>query len=193
MAVKKIKDIYSGYFQKSKVFLYPVLGLKRGSISPINTYFSWEENVTIEDIKLVCLHYLRDDDEFLNFEDKGLLGNSLYEDYKEVDHDKAVYIFNLSEHEKDFNHVIAGRYSKISNSLKNKIKNYYGPSTANYAFIDSYLYPENYYDTYAKFLTTNNVDFPGMVNLLKEVGELCSKPNFKKEELKMSVNALNLK
>jgi hypothetical protein len=69
MAIKKITDIYQGYFQKSKVFLYPALGIKRGSsVTPIETYLEWDD-IKIEDRKLICLYHLRDDEEFLGYEE----------------------------------------------------------------------------------------------------------------------------
>jgi len=194
MAIKKITDIYPGYFQKSKVFLYPALNHKRGTgITPIETYLSWENYVNIADLKLVCIYYLRDDDEFNAFEEKCLLNNPLFEDYKEIAHDKAAYIFNFEKHAEDFHHVIAGRYSEISENLKSKIREHFGASTANYAFVHSYLYPGEHIEKYAEFLTSDPKDIPDMVTLLSSVGELCSKPNLEKEMLKVKVKALDLK
>jgi len=194
MAIKKIKDIYPGYFQKSKVFLHPALGHKRGSsVTPIETYLSWGDDIKISDGKLIELYHLRDDEEFLRFEDQMLLSNPLFSDYKEVSIDKAAYIFDFADHLEDFYNVIHGNYSKISQDQKTKIKEFYGASTHNYAFIDSYLYPQNYFIDYADFLTCKAEDVPGMYKLLTEVGELCSKPNFEKEGLKMSVKTMDLR
>lgn len=194
MAVKKIKDIYEGYFQKSRVFLHPVLGHKRGtSVTPIDTFLCWEDIVEVEDNKLVCLHHLRDDEHFRIFEEKHLFGNPLFEDYKEVSHDKAVYIFNLEDHKHDFQCVVRGKYSQMSHEQKLRIREYYGASTANYAFIDTYLYPEKYFLDYAKFLCVDPADVPEMRRLLWEVGELCSLPDLEKETLKMKVQTLDFK
>tara|TARA_R110000868_G_scaffold402872_2_gene679625 strand:- start:1659 stop:2243 length:585 start_codon:yes stop_codon:yes gene_type:complete len=192
MAVRKIKEIYTGYFQKSKIFLHPALGHKRGSsVTPIETYLSWEDVISVSDLKLVCVHHLRNDDEFIHFEQESLLNHSLFEDFKEIGNDKAVYIFDFESYKEDFNHVVNGRYSHISSELKNKIRDFYGQSSANYAFIDSYLYPENYYETYAGLLACKEDEIK-MVKLLHSVGELCNKPNFKLETLKSSVKVLDL-
>lgn len=191
MAVKKIKDIYKGYFQKSKVFLYPILGLRKGSITPIDTYISWKDIVKSSDYKLVCLFHLRDDPEFLLFEEKYLLGNPLFEDFKEVGEGKAIYIFNLTSYAEDFECFLDGKYSRFSDKLKGKIRNHYGATSANYAFVEGYLYPEEYFPLYAKFLTVNKEDEPDMLKLLMDVGELCNKPDFSKEELKITVNTLD--
>lgn len=191
MAVKKIKDIYRGYFQKSKVFLYPALGLKKGSITPIDTYVSWGDIVKMSDNKLICLFHLRDDPEFLLFEEKHLLGNPLFEDFKEVGNNKAIYIFNLNSYAEDFECFLNGKYSRFSDKLKAKIRTHYGATSANYAFVEGYLYPEEFFPLYAKFLTVKKEDEPNMLKLLRDVGELCSRPDFQKENLKITVNSLD--
>ena len=194
MAVRKIKDIYTGYFQKSKVFLHPALGHKRGvSVNPIETYLNWKGIVELNEPKLACLYHLRDDEEFLKFEENMLLRNPLFEDFKEVANNKAVYMFNLEKYAEDYFHFLSGRYSKLSQSLKTQIKEHYGASTANYAFIDSYLYPENYIELYADFLCPDKSDIPVIRKLLEDVGELCSYPNIELEELKVPIKVLDLK
>lgn len=192
MAKKKINDIYVDYFQKSKVFLFPALGIKRGtSVTPIETYLEWGD-ITVQDTKLICLYHIRDDDEFVSYEEKYLLGNPLFEDYIEVGDDKAVYIFDFSEYAEDFAKVVEGRYSLLSQKLKDKIRDMYGASSANYTYIKSYLYPEQYWGIYADLLCPDSGDKATMAKLLEEVGELCSKPDFEKEKLKMSEKSLKL-
>jgi len=192
MAKKKIDDIYKGYFQKSKVFLYPALGIKKGmSVSPIETYLSWGD-IKPTDNKLICLYHLRDDDEFVSYEEKYLLNNPLFEDYYEIEGDRAIYVFNFDEYEKDFEHIVNARYSQISQNLKNKIRDMYGANSANYTYVKSYLYPEEYWDVYAKILCPDSEDVSGMIARLKEVGELCSKPDDMKENLKIPQKSLNL-
>jgi hypothetical protein len=64
-----LKSLYRDYFQKSRVFLYPMLEIKRGvSVTPIETYVSWDEHYKPEDRKFIVLYHLRNDKEFLNFE-----------------------------------------------------------------------------------------------------------------------------
>jgi hypothetical protein len=192
MAVRKIKEVYKGYFQKSRVFLHPALGHKRGSsVTPVETYLSWKGQVKLADMKLVCVYHLRNDDEFMFFEQEHLINNKLFEDFKEIGDNKAVYIFDFEPFALDFGHVVNGRYSKISQRLKDNIKDFYGQSSANYSFIESYLYPEKYYESYAQMLASKE-DQLGMINLLQDVGELCSKPNFELETLKSEVKILDL-
>lgn len=193
MTVKKINEIYVDYFQKSKVFLYPILDIKKGtSVTPIETFISWGD-ITVKDKKLICLYYLRDDAEFVEYEDKYLLKNPLFQEYKELDDNKAIYIFDLNSYSKDFEYFIDGKYSKFSKKLKDRIRDSYGATSANYTYIKSYLYPEEYYQTYANLLCTDDYDVSKMKTILSEVGELCSKPDIEKEHLKLSIKSLDLK
>jgi hypothetical protein len=44
-----IKSLYKDYFQKSRVFLYPALEIKRGgSVTPVETYISWKNNYNLD-------------------------------------------------------------------------------------------------------------------------------------------------
>ena len=116
----KITSLYDKYFQKSKIFLYPLLDIKRGtSVVPHETYLSWKDNISSEDMKLVTLYKTREDTMYKNFIEKNS-GNALY--------------------------------------------------------VNSYLFPVNHFNNYAKIL---DVD----VSMLKNVGELCDKPDLKRETL----------
>jgi len=193
MAKKIIEDIYVEYFQKSRVFLYPALDIKKGcSVTPIETYLSWGDEIKITDNKLVCLYYLRDDDEFVQYEERYLLQNPLFEDFKEVDSGKAIYIFDFSSYAEDFNHVVNARYSQLSQTLKNKIRDMYGANSNNFAYVKTYLYPEQYYDVYAEILSPQKQYIEEMRAILEETGELCSPPNFSKEMLEICVKSLKL-
>jgi hypothetical protein len=78
-----------------------------------------------------------------------------------------------------------GRYSKLSTVLKRAIKTYYGESSTEYDYIESYLYPEKYFEVYAKLL---DVD----VKMLKKIGELCDPCDLEKEKLKIPVEDLEI-
>lgn len=191
MAVKKLKNIYPGYFQKSRVFLYPALGIKKGSVTPIQTYVSWKDEIEVTDMKLVCKFHLRTDPEFVAFEEKYLVGNGSFSDYRELQDNKAVYTFDFSDDEHNWSVFLEGKYSLFDDEHKKRIREYYGINTANYAFIHSYLYPEYYYEQYAEFLSNRDIDVPDTLRCIKEIGELCDKPNFEKETLKIKVPTLD--
>jgi hypothetical protein len=69
-----ITALYRKYFQKSKIFLYPLLDIKRGtSVIPSETYLAWGTSYTTEDMKLICVYTSRKDQEYLHFEKNVLL------------------------------------------------------------------------------------------------------------------------
>jgi len=51
-----INQRYAPYFQKSKLFLYPLLGIERGLPAPEEVYFSWEGKYAPEDQKLILVY-----------------------------------------------------------------------------------------------------------------------------------------
>jgi len=173
----KITSIYDKYFQKSKIFLYPLLDIKRGtSVVPQETYIAWNEQIKPEDMKLVTLYSRRDDTMYKNFEEKVLLKHPRLTDYWIIDENKAVLIFDFQDIDWDWNHFLDGNYSLISVPIKNKIKHFFQKNSGNALYVDSYLYPSKFFETYANILDVE-------VSLLKEVGELCDKPNISKETL----------
>jgi hypothetical protein len=175
-----LNSVYKKYFQKSKVFLYPILGIRRGvSVIPIETYISWEGYYNSEDMKLICVYNVRTDDEYKHFEKNTLLNHNRLNDYVKVN-DKLILTFDLSDLNDDWFHFINGTYSKISLNLKQKILSFFDKYSGNYAYMHSYLIPEKYFENYAELL---NVD----VSMLIEVGELCTKPDLEKETLIMEV------
>jgi len=182
-----MKSLYKEYFQKSRVFLYPALEIKRGSsIMPIQTYMAWEGNYGLQDRKLICLYYTREDEEFVRFERHKLVGNVLFHDFIQVDEDKGVYVFDFGNMAADWDLVQKGMYSKLSPTHKKKVKGYYGIYNANFVYIESYLNPEKYYSIYADMLGVDVED-------LKKVGELCSKPDFEREILILEKKLIDLK
>lgn len=186
MANAVIQSLYKDYFQKSTVFLYPALGIKRGvSVTPIQNFTMWENNYTLNDCKLISLYELRNDQDFIQFEKTRLRGNRLFHDFRQVDDNKGVYIFDLSHMSDDFYHIMNGRYSKISPEHKKKIKEYIGLNSQNLPYVESFLHPEKYFKIYAEMM-----EVP--VKILREVGELCDPPNREKEKLDISILNLEL-
>lgn len=168
-------DLYPKYFQKSRVFLYPLLQFPKGTgITPIGTYVRWEENIHQNKQKLICLYHNRVDPDFKKFE-RDVSVHPLYHSTEVVD-DTKVIIFDYSSLSKDWDYFINGEYSKLSYATKDKIKKYYGNITTNSVYIDSYLYPHKYFSMYARFLNEK-------VKTIQTVGELCDRPNMTKETL----------
>ena len=177
-----IKSIYTKYFQKSKMFMYPLLGIKKGAkIIPSETYIAWDPFYIPEDIKLVCLYHPNGSNEYEKYEKEKLLKHSRLCDIKEIDKHNKLFIFDFSDLEDDWNLFMAGKYSKINSRIKEKILFFFPENTANYVYMRSYLYPKVFFKDYAEIL---NVD----ENFLEDIGELCNKPDIKKETLILELN-----
>ena len=182
-----IKELYKDYFQKSRIFLYPMLDIKRGgSVTPIQTYLAWSGNYTIKDRMFILTYTLRNDPEFKYFEKTKLLGNRYFHDFKQLDNEEGVYVFNMNDRKSDWDAIINGRYSRLSEAHKLKILNFVGKTHSHYKRIESFIYPEKYFGLYAELMGVNQT-------LLEEVGELCSKIDVDKETLVAEVLNLDIK
>lgn len=177
-----LNSVYRKYFQKSQVFVYPLLGIKRGAAYvPKATYIAWEENdTTSEDMKLVCVYNNDGSNTFDVFVKSVLLKHSRLFGYVKADSKTSVFTFEFSDLSDDWENFLKGKYSKINLNLKAKILNFFDPQSGNYQYIKSYLHPEKFYDQYAELLNTD-------VELLKSVGELCTKPDLAKETLQLEI------
>lgn len=175
--------VYADYFQKSKTFLFPVLGIsRRSSIQVKGTYTSWLDIYTNADKKLICVYDNVQTEAFKAFEAKVLLSSPLYHSHQKTKDNEGIYIFDMDVIKKDWTHFLSGSYSKMSKVLKEAILKYYYKS-AEYEHVRSFLYPEEFFSIYATLL---NVD----EKLLMEVGQLCDKYNNELENLKISVEVL---
>lgn len=179
-----IDKLYGKYFQKSKSFLYPILGIKRTGIKPLETYVSLEGRVNPEDVKLVCTFKHSDSVEFKTFEENMLIGNPLFVEKIQAK-DFNIYVFDLEIHQNDYFNFILGKYSRLSNVTKKAIKDHFGERSAEYRVIESYLYPEKHFENYATLL---DID----VEMLKQIGELCDPCDLEKEILKVPIEDLVL-
>ena len=174
-----VKSIYTKYFQKSKMFLYPLLGFKRGSkIIPSETYLAWTDVIKTEDMKLVCLYHPNKSNEYEKYEKNVLLKHNRLYDIQLIDQHNKVFIFDFSDLKNDWNYFLNGTYSKINKNNKSKILYFFPEDTANFIYMKSYLFPRPFFKDYSEIL---NVD----EEFLKNIGELCNKPDFEKETLIM--------
>jgi hypothetical protein len=171
-----INALYNQYFQKSRSFLYPILGIHRSSYShPVQTYIKWV-NTNPKDRKLICLYTNTNTTDFKAFENDVLKPNRYYSCHYEGENNSVVYTFDLKKHAKDWDNFIKGKYSKLSETTKQCIREYYQIGSPECEYIDSFLYPSKYVKMYSKLLQVDK-------NLLIEVGELCDPPNEEKEIL----------
>lgn len=170
-----MNGIYTGYFQKSKVFLYPLLGIRKGArFVPENTYVCWGDTYTEKDYKLICLYSVDDITRFEEFEDQVLRSNKHYDCDYELDNKLFAYVFDLSDFESDYNLFLKGLYSRLSNNTKNKIIKFFGGIGEIAECVNGFLNPKGYHEGYAKHLGVS-------VKVVAQTFEVCTPPDLIKE------------
>ena len=171
----ELTSLYKEYIQKSRIFLYPILNIPRGvSVTPIQTYMEWKGKYTIDDCKLIAIYHLRNDKEFKKFESTKLLSNKKFDNFFELENGKGAYVFSFKDSEINYKKIVSGKYSQLTSRYKYKILDFFKNHKAHHAYIESYLHPEKYFTMYSDLLNV-------ATDVLIEVGELCSKPNFTDE------------
>lgn len=181
-----MKKLYREYFQKSKVFLYPLLGIKKGvRFVPVQTYISWNDIYPKDKNKLLCFYTVENNwtKEFEMFAELFLETNVLFEEKHKIDDLNFLYIFDLETFKRDISKFKKGKYSRFTKRTKEIIMNFFGETGTISEYVESYLYPEFYYEDYSEILNVNIDD-------LQKVGELCSVPDLEKEDFKKDLAVL---
>lgn len=178
-----IKKLYNKYFQKSKSFLLPILGIKKNVVyPPINSYLIWENVYILKDHRLILTYYVREDIKWNQYLLNILMSNTLFDEYVETEDANILAVtFDFESLKDDYDHVVEGRYSKLSKETKTKIRNFYGYNSPEWGYLESFLYPDKYIPTYSRLLDVDTVH-------IEHTGQLCDKPNIDKETLKLKPN-----
>lgn len=177
-----ITKINREYTQKSFLFLYPQLKIPNTSrYKPVQTYTGLNTDIHPAGGALILVYKKFNSKAFFKFEVKYLLGHEYFMDRFESD-DYYVYVFNLSHLVSSYDYFLAGQYSKFSEEVKIPVLDYFSDGDSMTEYIESYLYPELYYDEYSKILNVTEAE-------LEDVIELCSKPDLKKETLTLQLNS----
>ena len=178
--------LYKEYFQKSKVFFYPLLDIPKGvHYVPVETYLAWKDEYSFKDFKFFCLYDEKFTRKFENFEKKYLMGNKYFDDYQKLGPTLHLYIYDYSIYTRDWKALLKGKYSRFSKKTKEKILSFFGDTGSIAEYIESYIYPELYREEYS-------IELDVSIQQLQEVRELCSKPDLKKETLKIKSNQKDL-
>lgn len=187
----RLTSLYPSYIQKSRMFLYPILRIRRGvSVTPIQTYITWDNKYSLKDYKFIVLYHLRDDMEFKKFEEEKLLNNPLFDTFYELDSNFGAYVFDFSDYKSDFKKILNGKYSLLSDDYKKAILSFFKNHHRHHAYVESYLHPKKYFSNYADLLAEKK-DKASMIRLLTSVGELCSLPDLKEERLAVKEKVIN--
>ena len=102
----------------------------------------------------------------------------MFNEYYDIDAETIAVSFDLYSISEDYQYVIDGKYSKLSKQTKSKIREYYGYNSPEWAYMESFLFPERYIPTYSKILDVDEEH-------IRFTGELCDLPNLNKETLKL--------
>jgi hypothetical protein len=114
-----IKNIPKEYFQKSKIFLYPILGIPRGNnFIPVNTYVAWNNKIVKEEFSFLCVYNIVDSQEYRDFELKYLFDNKRFKGFYYLEDNKGVYIFDFTDFTDDYLLFLGSNYSQMSNQIK---------------------------------------------------------------------------
>ena len=169
--------VYTDYFQKSKVFLYPLLKIKKGiSHVPIQTYVAWDNVYCTEDCRLFCEYKIKNIHGFNKFAAEYLTNNNLFDDYIDLHDDKHLFIFDLTPLKSDFERFMCGKYSQLTLESKITILDFFAGQDKISEYIQGFLSPEELHQKYADFL---GVD----VESVRKVYEICTPPDLEKETL----------
>ncbi len=120
-----INQLYAQYFQKSKLFLYPLLGFERGLTAPEEVYFSWDGKYASEDQKLILVYSNLTNPFYQELKSTKLSKHRLLLEIIPTMNDQEIYVFDFSSYATDWVHLIAGRYSKMSLKTKQTILDYF--------------------------------------------------------------------
>lgn len=180
-----MNDIYRKYFQKSFTFLYPLLEISKKIYKPHQTYIEWEGVHGKDSRKLICIYKRKDVQEWYDFEREELMNHAMLDYCLPLDDKNVVYVFDFNIYKEDYDSFLKGKYSKMTTNGKKLLTNYYGIHTPEWVFVESYVFPESYFEKYAEIL---GVD----VEMLKTTGELCDIYDSEKETCKAKHPEINL-
>ena len=167
--------VYTEFFQKSKVFLYPLLKIRKGvSHVPVQTYVAWENVYSTENNRFFCEYSTKMTSTFKKFSFNYLQNHKLFEDYIELNNDKHLFIFDFTAYKSDFQRFISGAYSQFSLNNKISILDFFSNQKKISSYVEGFLSPEDVDELYAKEL---GVD----VEIIQKIYEVCSPPDLKKE------------
>jgi len=169
--------VYTEYFQKSKVFLYPLLKLKKGLLYvPKQTYVCWEHVHLIEDYRFLCEYHVKMSIPFKKFCEEYLRSHEKFDEYVDLGNNKHLFIFDFISYKNDVDRFVIGKYSQFSFNSKLIIMDFFNTKDAVSEYITAFLSPDAYHDQYAKFLNIS-------ITIIEEVYELCTSPDLEKETL----------
>jgi len=172
----------SRYVQKSKLFLLPLIELKKDQyIKPKGPYImDKQKRITTADYKLIVPFDKEDSSEFNHYETNYILTSSCLDsnEYYETDN-LRIYVFDLDHFKEDFDVFLKGKYTDLHTKTKGFINLYWGTEYygkfSPHPKIEAYLAPT--LSTYERF--ADELKIP-LGDLLR-IGQLLDPPDLEKE------------
>ena len=169
--------VYTDYFQKSKVFLYPLLQIKKGITHvPIQTYVAWDNVYSINDYKFFCKYQTKKTEKFTKFAMQNLISHPLYEESIQLNEEAQLFIYDFSKFKHDYKRFLDGKYSQLSLDTKIHILDFFGNTEKIASYVQGFLQPEEVHDDYAEKLGVSLSD-------IEKIYEVCTPPDLDKETL----------
>ncbi len=172
--------ISSAYRQKSKLFLWPLVRIKRTvGLKPLQTFLIDPSQAIYETDYKIIAPFFKDPTERQGvFDEDDLLTNEFFHDFYETDK-LLVYVFDLRSYNDDFDKFLEGRYTEYSKASKALVNMYYGSKVGlnfkPHPQVDAYLNPKE--STYVKVADQLEID---VYELIKGV-EIVDPPDLEKE------------
>lgn len=116
------------YVQKSKLFLLPLINVKKDPfIKPIGSFIEDKlKGITKEDCRLILPFEKEESSEFAHYE-HFLLDSPYFDTDNFYETGKyRIYIYNLEPFADDFQHFLNGKYTQLSTKAKSLINIYWG-------------------------------------------------------------------
>ena len=172
--------IYPHYFQKSTVFLYPLVQIPGfPCVKPLRTFLTDGDKVPLEEPSLLVLYKQEDTEHWRQFEYHSLENSYELKQMQELDNKMLLCTFDLSYNKADYRLFLQGLYSDFSRRAKTIILRHFIYEDPAMAHICSYLYPESFYALYAKILAMDEAQLRSSV-------ELCTSYDLARETLDLT-------
>lgn len=162
------------YIQKSKLLLYPLLGIAFDQIKPENTFVITDAAPEVKR-PLICAYKRVPDENYYSFRNSVLYKHRLFKQmFRDLEYDYL--IFDMDEFATEYESFMKGKYSHFRGDRKETILQYYSNTRLGPVLIDTHLNPEHYHEFYADAFSTT-------LESIVDVHETLSPPDIKKETL----------
>lgn len=184
-----IVSLQNEYFHKSWSFLFPLLGLRRDQESwerPVSTHIAWSDRYQPEDRRLIVVYENHNHDPWYLYLSSNICALKSFEQlYTTQNEEHIIAVFNLEHRKEDMDAFLSGKYSRMSDEARNVIRQFYGVTSTQWAYLETFLYPEKHFRTYAILLGQGEPGTSITEESLREIGELCDPYDLAKETLQL--------